>query len=327
MTVLIITRSDDNHCVNTVMDKLAARGHKTFRFDSDRFPGEVLLSERHAGNGDIITLEDPAQGARLNLSDVSAMWYRRLAVAGRLDPAIAPELRHPATLEAGTVIGGLLASVTAFCLDPVHKVKRASNKALQLRVARECGLLIPATLTTNKLAEARRFREACDGKVISKMLSSFAVHDEAGREQVVFTNRFTEEDMAALDNLDLCPITLQEEIPKRLELRATVVGGKVFCASVDSAAMDGADVDWRRRGLALCDAWMPYELPAAVRDGLLAMTRTLGLHYGAADLIVHPDGRYLFLEVNPAGEFFWLDGMLPLTDALADLLAGNGRRW
>jgi hypothetical protein len=63
MTVLIITRSDDNHCVNTVMDKLAARGHKTFRFDSDRFPGEVLLSERHASNGDIITLDDPAQGA------------------------------------------------------------------------------------------------------------------------------------------------------------------------------------------------------------------------------------------------------------------------
>lgn len=327
MTVLIITRSDDNHCVNTVMDKLAARGSQTFRFDSDRFPGEVLLSERHAGNGDIIRLDDPAQGARLDLSEVSAVWYRRLAVAGKLDPAIAPELKHPATLEAGTVIGGLLASLTAFCLDPVHNVKRASNKALQLRVARECGLLIPDTLTTNDVAEARRFWEQCEGRVVSKMLSSFAVYDEAGREQVVFTNRFTEQDMAALDSLDLCPITLQQEIPKRLELRATIVGGQVFCASVDSAAMDGADVDWRRRGLALCDAWLPYELPATVSDGLLAMTRALGLHYGAADLIVHPDGRHLFLEVNPAGEFFWLDGMLPLTDTLADLLAGNGRRW
>lgn len=327
MTVLIITRSDDNHCVDTVMDKLAAHGRKTFRFDSDRFPGEVLLSERHDSNGDIITLDDPAQGKRLDLSDVSAVWYRRLAVAGKLDPAIAPELRHPATLESGTVIGGLLASMTAFCLDPVHKVKRASNKALQLRVARECGLLIPATLTTNNLAEARRFWDRCEGKLISKMLSSFAVYDEAGREQVVFTNRFTEEDMSALDSLDLCPITLQEEIPKRLELRATVVGGQVFCAAVDSAAMDGAGIDWRRRGLALCDAWLPYELPAAVSDALLAMTRYLGLHYGAADLIVHPDGRHLFLELNPAGEFFWLDGMLPLTDTLADLLAGNGRRW
>lgn len=85
--------------------------------------------------------------------------------------------------------------------------------------------------------------------------------------------------------------------------------------------------DWRRRALALCDAWLPYELPAAVRAGLLAVTRALGLHYGAADLIVQPDGRHLFLKVNPAGEFFCLDGMLPLTVALADLLAGNGGRW
>lgn len=327
MTVLIITRSDDNQCIGTVMDKLAARGSKAFRFNTDCFPGDVLLSERHAGSGDVITLEDSTLGARLDLSDVSAVWYRRLAVAGRLDPAIAPELKHAAMLEGSTVVGGLMASLTAFCLDPVHLVKRASNKALQLRVARECGLLIPETLTTNILAEAQRFWRHCNGKVVSKMLSSFAVHDEAGREQVVFTNRMTEEDMAALDDLDLCPVTLQEEIPKHLELRAVIVGERVFCASVDSAAMDGAAIDWRRRGRALCDAWLPYELPAAVTQGLLAMTRILGLHYGAADLIVHPDGRHIFLEINPAGEFFWLDGMLPLTDALADLLAGNGRRW
>ena len=41
-----------------------------------------------------------------------------------------------------------------------------------------------------------------------------------------------------------------------------------------------------------------------------------------ADLLLTPDGRYVFLEVNPNGEFGWLESFtdFPLTEALGTLV-------
>jgi len=66
----------------------------------------------------------------------------------------------------------------------------------------------------------------------------------------------------------------------------------------------------------------PEDLPRAVEEKLLAMMDRLELNYGAADLILTPDGDYVFLEINPCGEFCWLDKLtsLPLGDAMAALL-------
>ena len=54
----------------------------------------------------------------------------------------------------------------------------------------------------------------------------------------------------------------------------------------------------------------------------------LGLNYGAFDFIVTPEGRHVFLEVNPAGEFMWLmrNPGLPIHEALADVLSGRAAR-
>ena len=52
----------------------------------------------------------------------------------------------------------------------------------------------------------------------------------------------------------------------------------------------------------------------------------LELDYGAADIIVTPDGEHYFLEVNPAGEFFWMEKYppyFPISDAIAEMLLGN----
>jgi glutathione synthase/RimK-type ligase-like ATP-grasp enzyme len=123
-------------------------------------------------------------------------------------------------------------------------------------------------------------------------------------------------------------MTFQEKVPKALELRATVVGGRVFTASIDSQAHAEARTDWRRQGLELERAWQPYQLPPEVEVALLRLMDRFGLNYGASDFIVQPDGAHVFLEVNPGGEFFWLDRApgLGISGALADLLLGLAPR-
>jgi glutathione synthase/RimK-type ligase-like ATP-grasp enzyme len=97
----------------------------------------------------------------------------------------------------------------------------------------------------------------------------------------------------------------------------------VFAAAVNSQGDDRSRYDWRRRGIALLNAWKPYTLPHEVEEKLLKLMAHFSLNYGAIDLILTPDGRHVFLEVNPVGEFFWLEGCpgLPISQAIADILS------
>ena len=100
---------------------------------------------------------------------------------------------------------------------------------------------------------------------------------------------------------------------------------RVYTAAIDSQRSGRARHDWRRDGIGLIEDWVPHQLPAELEKRLLSFMRYFGLNYGAVDFILTPDGRYVFLEVNPVGEFFWLERNpgLPISAAIADLLVSS----
>lgn len=322
MTVLIITHSQDNESIPLVLNAISEQGGKAFRFDTDRFPSEVQL-DVHYGKG-TQRLILASEQEKLDLSEVSAVWYRRVSVGSRIPTNMDPQLRYASVQESRMTIQGMIASLKAFHLDPLPSIRLAENKQLQLQVARELGLDTPRTLITNNPQAVREFAQQCESGLITKMLSSFAIYEQ-GQEKVVFTNPVTPEDLDNLDGLRFCPMTFQENIPKALELRTTIVGKRVFTASIDSQSSSRARHDWRRQGVALINAWKPYTLPHDVEQKLLELMEHFGLSYGALDLILTPDGRHIFLEVNPVGEFFWLELCpgLPISKAIADILLGR----
>ena len=321
MTVLIITRSDDNESVEMVAGAVRARGGRAFRFDTDRFPSETRLVARYGRGAERLSLTTDEE--ELDLREVTAIWHRRLNVAGGLPREMTDRQLLSASIgEARSTVMGLLAALGVFRLDPEQNIRRAEHKQLQLARAHEFGLDTPRTLITNDPRAVRDFAPSCPGGMITKMLSSFAVYDAEGREHVVFTNPVSPEDLADLDGLRLCPMTFQERVEKRLELRATIVGRRVFTAAIDSQASARAAHDWRRDGVRLVNEWETYKLPRGVERRLLRLMDSFGLNYGAADFIYTPDGRHVFLELNPAGEFFWLERCpgLPISAAIADVL-------
>jgi glutathione synthase/RimK-type ligase-like ATP-grasp enzyme len=321
VTVLIVTHSRDNESVSAVTAAIEESGGRVFRFDTDRFPAEVQLVDRHDGGGRRLTLRDG--NTSLDLADVTAVWHRRLNVAGGASSAGIDPLRRASIGEARATVLGTIASLGVFCMDPVPIIRRAESKALQLDIARTVGLDIPRTLITNDPGAVRAFAAECPGGMVAKMLSSFAVV-ENGIEKVVFTSLVSASDLDDLDGLSACPMAFQGRVPKAIELRATIVGDRVFTASVDSQMLADARIDWRREGAALETTWREYRLPPAVKERLLLLMDQLNLNYGAADFIVTPDGRHVFLEVNPAGEFLWLEQYagLPISRAIADILLG-----
>jgi glutathione synthase/RimK-type ligase-like ATP-grasp enzyme len=95
---------------------------------------------------------------------------------------------------------------------------------------------------------------------------------------------------------------------------------------VDSQAVPANRHDWRVEQDA--NVWRPHRLPGAVTERLLALLTRLGLNYAACDLILTPDGRYVFLEVNSHGMFTWIEEQtgLAISQAIAELLVGKAPR-
>ena len=321
--ILIITHSNDNESVRMVMDAVAAQGGIAHRFDTDRFPTAVQLRSESGGDGERLLLA--GDDYELDLGSVSAVWYRRVAMGQRIPETMDPQLRRAAIDQSRAAVQGMIASLDAFHLDPVYRLRRAENKQLQLKIAREVGLRVPRTLITNDPEAVRGFARECQQGMIMKTLSSFAIYEQ-GEQKVVFTSAVRAKDLERLADLRHCPATFQEQVPKVLELRVTIVGDRVFSAAIDSQRSERSRVDWRRDGLGLIDEWEAYRLPTEVEERLLKLMRRLSLNYGAADLILTPDGQHIFLEVNPVGEFFWLEKKrpgLPLSSAIAQLLVAD----
>jgi glutathione synthase/RimK-type ligase-like ATP-grasp enzyme len=321
-TVLIITKSDDNASPSLVQAALEARGARVFRLDTDRFPTEVRLAlHQPVGRSSLTT-----SAGELVLGELTAAWYRRSATGAALPADMDRQHRGAALGESRATLFGMIEALDCFVMDRVSTVRTAEHKPRQLALAHALGLDVPATLTTNDPAAARAFWARCAGRVVAKMLSSFAIRDDDGRESVVFTSPLSAADLGELDQLALSPMTFQEQLDKRVELRVTVIGGRAFAAAVDSQAVPAARTDWRKAGRELLRAWTPYALPDDVARRLIDLSAKLGLAYGAADFVVTPDGRHVFLEINPAGEWFWLDdvfGPRALSTAIAETLLGR----
>lgn len=324
MQVLIVTRSDDNRSIRMVSEAIRARGGTPVRLDSDRFPDEVRLATTYGAGGGARVIH--TEEGSFDLEETTAVWYRRFH-AGAALPASLGDTRTACVQESRRHLFGFIAGLPCFHLDPIESVRRTDHKELQIRRAVELGLDVPRTLFSNHPDSVREFFDAVDGRMISKMQHSFAIYRE-GIENVVFTNVMTAEHLEDLSGLKYCPMTFQELVDKAVELRVTVVGERVFCAQVDSQARDVTAVDWRRDGVGLIREWTPYTLPADTERALLALVSELGLNYAAADFIVTPEGRHVFLEVNAVGEFFWLQESpgFPICESIADVLLGRAPR-
>lgn len=318
--VLLLTHTADVFTVDRVADALRARGARPVRVDTDLFPTALTLAMSLDAGGWSHAID--LGGETLRAEDVRAVWARRVWTP-RLDDDLDEAWREGCAREAATTLRAFLSGLSgARWVDPPRLVDAAEDKPRQLREARAAGLAIPRTLVTNDPARVRAFHAGLGAPMVTKMLSALSVGMQRGA--FVHTSLVSEGDLGDLESLRLCPMVFQELVPKRVELRVAVVGGRLFAGAIDASASAEGRVDWRlaRPGEA---SWEPWAVPDPVADKLRALMAALGLQYGAVDLIVRPDGEYVFLEVNPSGEWGMLerDLDLPIGAALADALLGG----
>jgi glutathione synthase/RimK-type ligase-like ATP-grasp enzyme len=202
-------------------------------------------------------------------------------------------------------------------MNPLWASRRAENKLVQLRVARECGLEAPATLMTNNRAVALRHQVAVGPCVVKSVASAYFPFSDSS---FMFTVDLDEAAHLPEDEWAAQPLLVQKAVAKGADVRVFMVGD--FVAAVSTYV----DVtDWRT---ASSDAkWEHQDIPPHIVASCLDYLKCLGLAYGAFDFVVDQTSQWWFLECNQAGEFSFADRPLNLgvSDAIAQWLAAEQR--
>lgn len=179
--------------------------------------------------------------------------------------------------------------------NPVDANRAADRKLYQLAVARELGLRVPETLATSSEKAAREF---CSRFPLT-IFKSFAGNDAFWQPTRLFRSEMREQ----LNTLHLCPVIFQEFIEGRWDLRVTVIDAFVQAVRFnvgDSRYPYDVRIDTRIKP-------EPTKIDPKMEKLVLKLVQRLGLRYGSIDLRETLAGDLVFFEINPAGQFLYLD--------------------
>ncbi|BCJ39114.1 ATP-grasp ribosomal peptide maturase [Actinocatenispora thailandica] len=328
-TVLVLTGRLDA-TADLVITELDRRGVPVFRCDPADFPDRIAVSARFdTAAGWSGTLRTPYRS--VELGRIVGAWYRRPGrIAVRTDPATAdqPEAAGVDTAGAGVDewasaearggFGGLLAAVPRWLNDP-GRMEHAEYKPVQLAAAARAGLAAPRTLITTDPAAAREFVAGLPHAVYKPFRGSLRAADGT---RFIYTSAVTAAEID--DSVRYTAHQFQEWIDKDHEVRLTVVGDRYFAARL-TARSEAARTDWRSDYDSV--DYAVTEVPDGVRAAVARMLAELGLRFAAMDFVVRPDGRWYFLDLNPNGQWGWIEHHtgLPICAAIADELTASVR--
>ncbi|PTL83045.1 MvdC/MvdD family ATP grasp protein [Vitiosangium sp. GDMCC 1.1324] len=316
MKTLILSQPNDIHA-SAVVEALARKGAEAVLWHTSDFPSRVTETVSIVGGRRSVRLRGPELD--VTESSVTTVWNRRPALV--LDELhLHPADREFVELGCTTFRRSLLDTLAqrAFWVNPQRAIERTS-KLRQHQFALDVGLEVPDTLYTNDPGEIRAFLREHPGQVVYKPFNMTAWRDDA-TYYMTFTSPLTEEQLVEDELLRAVPGIYQVRVPKAYELRVTMMGRRAFTARLLSQQTQGGKIDWRKAQEEL--RMEPFELPADIARQCFALMRKLDIVFGCFDFIVRPDGRYVFLEVNQAGQFLFVENAagLPLLDAFTEFL-------
>lgn len=195
----------------------------------------------------------------------------------------------------------------AVLIDPVSDV--ISGKLTQARIAAKYFHVPDWVFVSGGLLEddSERVR-------VVKSLTSLRTDDRS----VLFTKNVAISQLAPTS-----PWLIQDLVVADFDVTVVVVRDSLFAFELSRAEFPKGVVDWRHaRKLSPSQAWRPHHLPTDVANSIMQLMEELSLHYGRLDFLLS-NKTYSFLEVNPNGEWGWLDhdGTAGILDKLSKELS------
>lgn len=311
--ILVVSTASDEHAA-AVLSELSKQRTPATLLDLSQFPQRMRLSMQYGAPDHHSFFLNLPDGTKLDLTDCAVIWWRRPQQFVLHPDLTRATHRNFALSESYEAFAGLWQALEAFWVNDPKKDEVAHRKAFQLRVAQDVGLTIPRTLISNDPAVVRGFIEAQGHE--RTIYKAFSATEQDWRE----TRLLRSEELALVDHVQYAPVIFQEYIEARYDLRITVIGDSIFPAAIYSQE-SAYKMDFR---MDIANSRIEaVRLPPTVESQLHALMARLGLVYGAIDMRLTLDERYIFLEINPAGQWLFIEqrSMQPITASLANTLS------
>lgn len=319
--ILLLTQQGDAHA-DYIIPYIEKRGFEPVLLRTEEYPKELALSLGVSGSSSSVLLDGHALDPR-------SVWYRRprsLLVKNRDVPVGVEEF---VAKESALFIEMLLSEFRngVRWISHPFDLQRAAVKTSQLRHAGSfTAMKVPETLVTNNPEEALRFCQKYNWNVVSKTLGPPVVRLEDGRLVNTYARKLSEDKVGQLQSIRVCPTILQECIDVEKDFRITVIGSKLF--AFELAKTGGVQaLDWRSlpdKNLIPKDA----ELPKDVAGDCLRLVQSFNLPFSTMDVVLSREGEYFFLDLNPNGQWLWLEldqrgeSKQAMSDYFSDFLCG-----
>jgi len=313
--ILFITNENDVSS-DAVLLELERRGNKVFRLNTEKLCCDFDVNLEFIGGNMLGSIWSDQQ--QLSLDTISGVFYRRPKFDSGIDDLA---IREFVEKERNTFCNWLWTALSDNnWLNHPLSIRRAESKFDQLILAHKLGMTVPRTIVTNDPQKVLDFYDKVHGHMIMKVLrQGFYVKDSSAFN--IYATLVTSDIIKVINDIRSTPCIFQEYIDKEYELRITIVDSKIFACKICSQMSDKTKNDWRRYDLANTPH-LGVALPNTVANFCEKLLNIYGLRYGAIDMIVKPDGSYVFLELNPNGQWLWIENLthMPITSAIADAL-------
>ena len=297
--ILIITCSYDK-TIDYIIEKNKYRAN-FFRFNVDLFADYgITISNSY--------WEISYRNNTINSNTTLSIYYRKPTFPDTSD--FAPEYRRIINSDILAIIDGLANSFSGVVLTKPYLLRQAENKIFQLIYAKSHSILMPKSFIGNN-----DYWKCINDQRIIKPISVGKIETSSGIA-IIQTNLMHEND--SYDSPELTPVYIQEYIKKSFEVRITVVDDDFFAVKIVSDNM----IDWRAGNN---NQYEIIDIPIEIKKCIKMMMKDFQLRFGSIDYIVDVDGKWYFLEINPNGQWQWLECILGLSisDSIMNMLLGG----
>ncbi len=304
--ILIISTKFDKP-VNKVVDWLIYNNKNFLRFyyEDESIKDIKIDIKNNNFEMSFISAKGLKNSFLIKSSEISSVWYRNGTLLFHWDvknniihPLLAEKVEKYYDNELTVLFDYLFHSLE-------NKIKlgdykyRKQNKLINLVLAKECEIDIPETIITNKKKDVQNFNNS-NKSIINKPLFEIFI---ANAEKHQYRNYVEEVRSNSIDNIQeiIFPQLFQKKIEKKYELRIFFMNNVFFTLSIFN---NSNNVDWRSSSYEnIFVRHVPYTLPKTVKKKLINFIKKVKLSVGAIDMIVDENNKYIFLEVNPLGQF------------------------
>lgn len=306
MSILIVTVADDLHA-EAIRHRLRTRfGADCSIVECDRVSHNATINWCRENRGGRCVLG--SKHGPVDMSECTAIWWRR-ARSTQADPSVAANDAYVDLVNndcRAALFGSLLSMFGGAWISHPMATDRAGNKLVQLRTASELGFRIPATLVTQAPERVGEFLARHPQSIVKPVFGT--------PKELCYTQYLSREHLKNTDGIRVSPAMYQEFIPGTRHVRLNCFGDRSFAAMIETDKLD-----WRANLNTKITDW---EVPSALHNSIRAVLDALELKMGVVDLKLTPEGEPVWLEVNPQGQFLFLEGLTgrDYTEVFAEFL-------